>query len=61
MGGNVGVQSSAIVVQEAIYEEMDLDYKKKANDLSLDQMYSRTSSLNLFKNQLILTASNLGR
>ena len=25
---------------EAIYEEMDLDYKKKANDLSLDQMYS---------------------
>ena len=25
---------------EAIYEEMDLDYKKKAGDLTLDQMYS---------------------
>lgn len=25
---------------EAIYEEMDLDYKKKAGELTLDQMYS---------------------
>ena len=25
---------------EAIYEEMDLDYKKKASELTLDQMYS---------------------
>lgn len=24
---------------EAIYEEMDLDYKKKAGELTLDQMY----------------------
>ena len=25
---------------EAIYEEMDMDYKKKAGDLTLDKMYS---------------------
>ena len=32
---------------EAIYEEMDMDYKKKAADISLDDMYSTLSSCNV--------------
>ena len=32
---------------EAIYEEMDMDYKKKAADISLEDMYSTLSSCNV--------------
>ena len=31
---------------EAIYDEMDMEYKKRANDLSLDHMYSTLNTCN---------------
>ena len=45
---------------EAIYEEMDLDYKKKANDLSLDQMYSALNTCDAsMKAQIIQALSEM--